>query len=138
MSNEPNIYPSVYYRDAPAAIEWLCNTFGFEKRVIVPDGNGAIVHSELSLGSAFVMVATASDEFRGKSPLDAGCETGSIYVGIDDVAAMHARAKAAGATVTRPLEDKSYGGSGFSVRDPEGHEWHFGSYRLGSDGENER
>lgn len=138
MSNEPNIYPSLYYRDAAAAIEWLCDTFGFEKRVVVPDEDGDIAHSELSIGTALIMVSTARDDLRGKSPLDAGCETGSIYVGIDQVAAMHARVDAAGAIVTRPFEEKSYGGSGFSVRDPEGHEWHFGSYRLGSDEENER
>ena len=25
------IIPGMHYRDAAAAIEWLCNTFGFEK-----------------------------------------------------------------------------------------------------------
>lgn len=31
-----NIYPSLCYDDAPAAIEWLCGAFGFTKRLVVP------------------------------------------------------------------------------------------------------
>ena len=132
MTDGPNIYPSVFYRDAPAAIDWLCRAFGFEKRLIVPGEDGSIAHSELSLGPGFIMVGTAREERREKSPLDVQGETGGVYVWVEDVRGHYDRAKAAGATVTRELETKDYGGSGFSVRDPEGHDWSFGDYRLGS------
>jgi len=29
-----NIIPTLRYNDAPAAIEWLCDVFGFNKRVV--------------------------------------------------------------------------------------------------------
>jgi uncharacterized glyoxalase superfamily protein PhnB len=132
MTVEPNIYPSVYYRDAAAAIEWLSSAFGFEKRLVVPGEDGTIVHSELSLGPGFIMVGTAVDDRREKSPLDVNCETGGIYVRVDDVAGHYERPKAASATVIQELEAKEYGGSGFSVRDPEGHYWSVGDYRLGA------
>ena len=32
------IIPSLRYRDAPAAIEWLCRAFGFEKHAVYADG----------------------------------------------------------------------------------------------------
>ena len=36
------IIPTMRYKDAQAAIEWLCNTFGFEKHLIVPGENETI------------------------------------------------------------------------------------------------
>ena len=30
------VIPCLRYRNAPAAIEWLCDTFGFEKKLVVP------------------------------------------------------------------------------------------------------
>ncbi len=42
--------------------------------------------------------------------------------------AAHDRAVAAGAEVVRPLENTDYGSRDFSVRDPEGHVWSFGTY----------
>ena len=35
-STKGNIIPSMRYRDAPAAIEWLREAFGYEKHLIVP------------------------------------------------------------------------------------------------------
>jgi uncharacterized glyoxalase superfamily protein PhnB len=31
------VIPCFRYRNAPAAIEWLCATFGFEKHLVVPN-----------------------------------------------------------------------------------------------------
>jgi uncharacterized glyoxalase superfamily protein PhnB len=47
---------------------------------------------------------------------------------VDDPDAHHERAVAAGATVVRPLEDMEYGSREYSVRDPEGNLWSFGTY----------
>jgi uncharacterized glyoxalase superfamily protein PhnB len=46
-----SIVPSLRYHDAPAAIEWLCRAFGFEKRLVVPGADeGKVVHAELVRG----------------------------------------------------------------------------------------
>jgi uncharacterized glyoxalase superfamily protein PhnB len=34
------VIPAMRYRDANAAIEWLCKAFGFEKHLVVPGENG--------------------------------------------------------------------------------------------------
>jgi uncharacterized glyoxalase superfamily protein PhnB len=47
------IIPVLRYRNAPAAIEWLCQTFGFEKHLVVPNGDGTIAHAQLSGGRDF-------------------------------------------------------------------------------------
>ena len=46
----PNIYPCLGYRDAQAAIRWLCDAFGFEERMVHPGEDREVAHAELSLG----------------------------------------------------------------------------------------
>ena len=41
------VIPTMRYRDAAAAIEWLCEAFGFEKHLEVPGEGGTIIHAEL-------------------------------------------------------------------------------------------
>jgi uncharacterized glyoxalase superfamily protein PhnB len=53
----PRFSSSVVYQDAAAAIDWLCNAFGFEVRIKVEGANGRIEHCELSLGDGLIMIA---------------------------------------------------------------------------------
>jgi len=46
-----------------------------------------------------------------------------------DADAHYERAKAAGAEITRELEDTPYGSREYSARDLDGHTWSFGTYR---------
>jgi len=127
-----DLYPSLCYADAQAAIAWLCKTFGFTERLVVPGPDGSIAHSELSLGNAVIMVASPHPE-RGFVPLKGKREVSqAISVRVDDPDAHHARAKAAGAKITRPLRDEEYGSRGYMADDLEGHQWYFGTYRPGA------
>lgn len=127
-----NVVASMRYRDAPAAIDWLCRAFGFERRTVVPGEDGTIAHAQLVFGNGMIMLGSARDDDWGrlfKTPADmGGVATGSVYVIVEDVARHHARAVAAGAEIVHPLEEKDYGGTGYGCRDPEGHLWYFGSY----------
>ena len=58
----PNIYPCLGYRDAKAAIRWLCDAFGFEERMVHPGEDREVAHAELSLGPGIVMLGSASDD----------------------------------------------------------------------------
>jgi len=99
------IIPAMRYRNAPAAIEWLCKAFGFEKHLAVPDGNGGIAHAQLTFGNGMIMLSSVGVGMFGKlikHPQDiGGCETQSAYVIVADCDAHYARAKAAGATMLR-------------------------------------
>lgn len=124
------IIPCLRYRDGHAAIDWLCRAFGFEKHACYDGPGGTVAHAELKLGPSFVMLGSnANPAFNWKSPSDAGCVTQSVYIVVDDADAHHARAKAAGAEIVRELNDTDYGSREYSARDPEGHLWHFGTYR---------
>ena len=126
------IIPCLRYRDAPAAIEWLCRTFRFEKHLVVPNEDGTIAHAQLTFGSGMIMLGSANDSEYGrmmKQPDEiGGAETQAPYVIVKEVDAHYARAKAAGAVIVTDIKDEDYGGRGYSCRDSEGHLWNFGSY----------
>ena len=128
------VIPCLRYRDAPAAIDWLCQTFGFEKQLVVPNQDGTIAHAQLSFGNGMIMLGSvlkAETEFGRlmKQPDEiAGAETQSSYVVVVDADVMYARAKAAGAKIVIAVKDEDYGGRGFSCYDLEGHLWNFGTY----------
>ena len=54
-STKATVIPCLRYRDAPAAIEWLCRAFGFEKQLVVPNKDGMAAHAQLSFGNGMIM-----------------------------------------------------------------------------------
>jgi uncharacterized glyoxalase superfamily protein PhnB len=127
-----NLYPSLTYDDAAAAIEWLCRAFGFTKRLVVPGPDGTVMHSELSLGPGVVMVSSAKPDQGRLSPRGLPGVSQALSVRIDDPDAHCARAREAGAEIVRDLQDEEYGSRGYMAKDPEGHQWYFGTYRPGA------
>ena len=126
-----NIIPTMRYRDAPGAIEWLCKAFGFKKHLVVPGDAGTIAHSQLTLGNGMIMLGSVqADDSDGmtKVPSEVGAVTQSPYIIVDSIDAHYQRAKAAGAEILMEIQDQDYGGRLYSARDPEGHLWNFGSY----------
>jgi uncharacterized glyoxalase superfamily protein PhnB len=126
------VIPALRYRNAPAAIDWLCQTFGFEKHLVVPGEKGTIAHAQLTFGNGMIMLGSVNDSPYGrfiKQPDEiGGAETQSAYVIVADADAIYARAKAAGAEIVLDIKDEDYGGRGFTCRDLEGRLWSFGTY----------
>ena len=126
-----DIYPSLTYDDAPAAIEWLCKAFGFTKRFVVARPDNRVEHSELSFGNGVVMISSSKVEEHRLSPKALAGVSNGLSVLVADPDAHHAVAMAAGARLERELRTEDYGARGYMVRDPEGHIWYFGNYRPG-------
>jgi uncharacterized glyoxalase superfamily protein PhnB len=126
------IIPCLRYRDAPAALSWLCRAFGFERHLVVEGPADTVAHAQLTLENGMIMLGSALDSEYGRlvrQPAEGGGgHTQTIYVVVADVDAHYARAKAAGATVLIDIKDEDYGGRGYSCCDLEGHVWSFGSY----------
>ena len=125
------IMPTMRYRNAPAAIDWLCQVFGFERHAVYSNPDGTVAHAELTLGGGMIMLGSVKDDEYGrgfKSPGELGVETRSVYIVVPEVDEVYARAQAAGAVVVRLLNNTDYGSREFTVKDPEGHSWSVGSY----------
>jgi len=127
------IIPSARYKDAYAAIEWLCAVFGFEKRAVHGDGT-VVHHAELTLGQGMFMLGSAGThggEFEMRMTTLAetgGRETLGLCVLVEDCQAVYARAMDAGAEIVEELNQPEYGGEAFACKDLEGHIWWVGSY----------
>jgi uncharacterized glyoxalase superfamily protein PhnB len=120
-------YPSVLYRDADAAMNWLERALGFERREDHRDAEGHVAHAEMSLGPAIVMLGSAG---AGREPFRSLPAGGSlIYCAVEDVDALYERAREAGAEIPLEPTETDYGSRDFTVRDPEGNLWAFGTYR---------
>lgn len=125
------IIPALRYRDAAAAIGWLCEAFGFAEHAVYRGEQGDILHAQLTFGSGMVMLGSARDDEYSATQASpdeiGGRNTQSPYVVVADVASHHARAMAAGAEIVMPLADQGHGML-YTCRDPEGHLWTFGDY----------
>jgi len=130
--DKPTITPGILYHDAARQIEWLCSAFGFAKRLVIVGEGGRIDHAHLTLGNGGVMLGSAEryafPEFCRAPREVGGVGTVEIIVFVPDPDAHYARALRHGAEILIPVEDKPYGGRGYTCRDPEGHVWAFGNY----------
>lgn len=133
-NTKANVIACLRYRDAPAAIEWLCSTFSFEEHLVVPDDNNTIVLAQLSLGNGMIMLGSTAriDSEYSKlitQPDDiGGTATQTVYVVAADADVIHERIKRADMEIVMDIKDEDYGGRGFTCRDIEGHAWSFGTY----------
>ena len=132
MPASSSVIPCLRFRNAPAAIEWLCSVFGFEKHLVVPNDDGSIAHAQLTLGGGMVMLGsvrpTPYDALMKQPNEVGGAQTQSAYLVVADADAVYARAKAAGGRIAIDIKDEDYGGRGFSCHDLEGHLWSVGTY----------
>jgi len=126
------LMPYLRYEDAPAALKYLVNAFGFEIASDHRDDRGRVAHAELRFADTWISLSSPNEGgVPMKTPRQLGGAPIGLYFVVDDPDAHFARAKAAGMEVVRPPETQDYGGRDYTVRDPEGFLWSFGTYRPG-------
>jgi len=128
----PDDYPRVMaylaIAGASAAIDFYTEILDAKERMRMPGPGDTIGHAELQIGDSVVMLSDESPEMNHRSPKAIGGSPVSLMVYVEDVDATFAKALAAGATETQPLEDKFYGDRSGSFEDPWGHQWHVASH----------
>jgi uncharacterized glyoxalase superfamily protein PhnB len=122
----PTVWGTFQARDARAMIAFL-TALGFEPTVVYadPDDPATVHHAQLDWPEGGgVMCGSHKPEGWTLEPGTAG-----FYVVTADPRAVHDRAVAAGAEVTRGPAETDYGSVEVGLRDPEGNQWSFGTYR---------
>ncbi len=114
----PQIIPYLFYRDVPAALDFLCRAFGFEEEMRTGTPSGGM-HGEASFHGQLVMMGQGARERSLTTPRAAGAATMGVFIYLDDVDAHYAAAKAAGAEIVDPPKDVDYGRT-YRAVDPEG------------------
>ena len=97
----------------------------------MPGPDGKVGHAEVQIGDSRVMLADEYEAIGFLSPQARGGTTVTLHVYVKDADAMVARASAAGAKITRPVQDQFYGDRTGSIEDPFGHVWHFATRKEG-------
>lgn len=122
-----SVVPYVVYDDAHAAIEFLCDAFGFSVRLTVEGADGIVSHAELVLGDGVLMLSSTFREAGYRSPSDFDGVHGQVWCEVGDADAHYSCALAAGAIVIGPPADREHGFRTYRAVDPEGHRWIFAS-----------
>jgi uncharacterized glyoxalase superfamily protein PhnB len=124
----PTVWPALRYDDAPGAVRFLVDVFGFREALVVPDEGGDVVHAELRWPEGGGVMLGSTKFCDG---VHAAMKPGgnAVCVVTDDVDVVHARVKASGAEMPEGLHDTDYGSHTFTAADPEGNLWTFGTYR---------
>jgi PhnB protein len=119
----PAIAPYLAVHDAVAAIAFYAKVFGATEigRLSLPDGR--IAHAEILISGATLMLADEMPEYGFLSPQTIGGVPLKLHHYCSDVDAVIARAIAAGAKLTRPIQDEFYGNREGQIADPFGYTW---------------
>lgn len=120
----PAASPMLAIRDAAAAMEFYGRAFGAREVLRLADPTGKVVHGEMLIGEALIMIAEEHPDYN-RSPQTLGGTSVIVSVYVEDVDAMFAQATAAGAKVIFPVTNQFYGDRTGRVEDPFGHMWIF-------------
>jgi PhnB protein len=116
--------PYLIVDGAAAAIDWYRDVLGAEEVARMTGGAGRIAHAELRIGGSSVFVADEHPHYESiVGPAGVGGTPVYLDIETDDVAELHDRAIAAGATSIRPPTDPAMAVWSAKVRDPFGHVW---------------
>jgi len=130
------LIPANRYHDCDAALSFITGVLGLEEHAVYRAEGGEIQHAQVKLGSGIMMFgpgSTASefDRYLADPQEIGGRATTTIYAVIgsqEELETLYSRVTEAGANILMPLAKQPYGGSNFTVADPEGHIWSFGNY----------
>ena len=115
--------------EGPKALDFYKKAFGAEILGVHKTPDGKVMHAELSVGGARLMLA---DEFPGMGSGSAKTLGGSpvvlnLYVQ-EDVDDLFNQAVGAGGTVVMPLANQFWGDRYGQIKDPFGHIWALGQH----------
>ena len=115
--------PYLIVNNAAKAIAFYTAAFDAVELVRLADPSGKVMHAEIRIGGAPLMLADEFPELDFRGPQSTSGSAVSILLYVADMDAQFAKAIAAGAQVTMPLQDHFDGDRRGTLTDPFGHRW---------------
>ncbi len=109
--------------NASAAIDFYQRAFGAKELMRLAEPDGKIGHAELQIGDAVIMLSDEYPDYGAVSPTTIGGSSVKMHLDVENVDEFAKQAIAAGAVVTRPIEDQFYGDRSGHLADPFGYTW---------------
>ncbi|MFD0275302.1 VOC family protein [Kitasatospora sp. NPDC127111] len=124
----PRVTPYLCVDGAAAAIDFYVSVLGATERMRAPAPGGKLGHAELQIGDSVVMLADEFPDMGFLGPKTVGGTPVNLYVFVEDVDAVFAKALAQGARELDPVKDQFYGDRSGQFEDPFGHRWHVATH----------
>ena len=118
-----SVTPHLICAGAADAIEFYKKAFGAVDLGRLPGPKGRLMHAAIRIGDSTVMLVDEMPEWGAFGPKSLKGSPVTIHLYVQDVDASVARAVAAGAKITMPLDDMFWGDRYCKVEDPFGHHW---------------
>ena len=118
-----SVTPYLIVSGAANAIDYYKMAFDAQEIMRMPSPDGKIMHAELQIGSARIMLADEVPQMGHKSPQTLGGSGVGLMLYVSDVDDTFQRAVSGGGTVVRPVIHQFYGDRSGTITDPFGHQW---------------
>jgi len=118
-----SVTPHLICAGAADAIEFYKKAFGAVDLGRLAGPKGKLMHAAIRIGDSTVMLVDEMPEWGAFGPKSLKGSPVTIHLYVQDVDASVARAVAAGAKITMPLDDMFWGDRYCKVEDPFGHHW---------------
>lgn len=118
-----SVTPHLVCAGAADAIEFYKKAFGAEEALRLPGPQGKLMHAMIRIGDSAIMLVDEMPEWGSFGPKALKGSPVTIHLYVPEVDAFVARAVAAGAKITMPLQDMFWGDRYGQLEDPFGHRW---------------
>jgi len=114
---------SLTVSDIKAAVAFYQKAFGFTKRGIMNGPDGKPIHAELTLRGTTLMLGPEMPQMGSRSAKTLGGSPVTLYILVEKVDQVVAKAVKLGATQKGPVMDMFWGDRVGTIVDPEGNTW---------------
>jgi PhnB protein len=114
--------------DVKAAVTFYQNAFGFKKRGIMNGPDGKPMHAELTLRGTTLMLGPEMAAMGARSAKNVGASPTTLYLVVENVDKVFAKAVKLGATPQGPVADMFWGDRCGRLIDPEGFTWYVATH----------
>jgi uncharacterized glyoxalase superfamily protein PhnB len=114
--------------DVKAAASFYQKAFGFEKRSIMNGPDGKPIHAELTMRGTTLMLGPEMPQMGARSAKNAGASPTTLYLLVENVDKVVAKAVKLGAMPQGPVADMFWGDRCGRLVDPEGYTWYVATH----------
>ena len=116
--------------DVKAATTFYQKAFGFLKRGIMNGPDGKPMHAELTLRGTTLMLGPEMPAMEARGAKTVGASPTTLYLLVEDVDKVVARAVKLGAKPQGPVSDMFWGDRCGRLIDPEGYTWYVATHQA--------
>ena len=114
--------------DVKAAMNFYQKAFGFAKRGVMNGPGKKPIHAELTLRGTTLMLGPEDLGRGARSAKSVGASPATLYLTVEDVDKIFAKAIKAGATAEGSVMDMFWGDRCGTILDPDGNRWMIGTH----------